>query len=142
EQPHSAAPRGWQGLLLPVALLALWQAANSFGWVDGNILTSPLEVLRSLLAGLADGTLPEALYLSLQRSLVGLLLGGGAGFALGLLLGLAPVAERLLGPSLSALRQVALFAWVPLLTAWFGLGEGAKVVFVALAAFFPLFIAT
>jgi hypothetical protein len=50
--------------------------------------------------------------------------------------------ERLLGPSLSALRQVALFAWVPLLTAWFGLGEGAKLVFVALAAFFPLLIAT
>src|SRR5690606_10971666 len=55
EQPRSTAPRSWQGLLLPVALLALWQVANSLGWVDGNILTSPLEVLRSLLAGLADG---------------------------------------------------------------------------------------
>ena len=30
----------------------------------------------------------------------------------------------------------------PLLTAWFGLGELAKWVFIALAAFFPLFIAT
>jgi sulfonate transport system permease protein len=40
------------------------------------------------------------------------------------------------------MRQVAIFAWVPLLTAWFGLGELAKWVFVALAAFFPLFIAT
>ena len=29
-----------------------------------------------------------------------------------------------------------------MLTAWFGLGEGAKLVFVALAAFFPLLIAT
>ncbi|WP_332771048.1 ABC transporter permease [Pseudomonas sp. ESBL1] len=142
EQQRSAHASAWQGLLLPVALLALWQAANSFGWVDGNILTSPWEVLRSLLAGLADGSLPEALYLSLQRTLVGLLFGGGAGFALGVLLGLSQPAERLLGPSLSALRQVALFAWVPLLTAWFGLGEEAKAVFVGLAAFFPLFIAT
>ncbi|CAB5519523.1 Putative aliphatic sulfonates transport permease protein ssuC [Pseudomonas putida] len=142
EQQRSAHASAWQGLLLPVALLALWQAANSFGWVDGNILISPWEVLRSLLAGLADGSLPEALYLSLQRTLVGLLFGGGAGFALGVLLGLSQPAERLLGPSLSALRQVALFAWVPLLTAWFGLGEEAKAVFVGLAAFFPLFIAT
>ncbi len=31
---------------------------------------------------------------------------------------------------------------MPLITAWFGLGEWAKAVFVALAAFFPLFIAT
>lgn len=142
EQQRGASTQGWQGLLLPVALLVLWQSANGFGWVDGNILTSPLEVLRSLLAGVVDGSLPEALALSLQRTLLGLLLGGGAGFLLGLLLGLSQPAERLLGPSLSALRQVALFAWVPLLTAWFGLGEGAKGVFVGLAAFFPLFIAT
>ncbi|WP_153785581.1 ABC transporter permease [Pseudomonas sp. EMN2] len=142
EQLRGGITKGWQSLLLPAALLALWQAANSFGWVDANILASPLDVLRSLYAGLQDGSLSEALLLSLQRTLVGLLLGGGAGFALGLLLGLSQYSERLLGPSLSALRQVALFAWVPLLTAWFGLGEGAKLVFVALAAFFPLLIAT
>jgi sulfonate transport system permease protein len=142
EQLRNSLSRGWQGLLLPTALLALWQAANSLGWVDANILSSPLEVLHSLFAGLQDGSLPEALRLSLQRTLAGLLLGGIAGFGLGLLLGLSVTAERLLGPSLSALRQVALFAWVPLLTAWFGLGEGAKLVFVGLAAFFPLLIAT
>ncbi len=142
EQLRGQVPRGWQSLLLPAGLLLLWQAANRLGWVDANILTSPMEVLRSLYAGLLDGSLPDALRLSLQRTLAGLLLGGGAGFVLGLLLGLSASAERLLGPSLSALRQVALFAWVPLLTAWFGLGEGAKLVFVALAAFFPLLIAT
>ena len=64
------------------------------------------------------------------------------GFGVGVLLGLSTFCERLLGPSLSALRQIAIFAWVPLLTAWFGLGELSKGVFVALAAFFPLFIAT
>ncbi|MFK3682707.1 ABC transporter permease [Pseudomonas sp. NPDC088890] len=142
EQRRSIVPRAWQGLLLPLALLALWQASSSFGWVDDNILTSPLGVLHSLKAGVADGSLLEALRLSLQRTLAGLLIGGGAGFLLGVLLGLSNRSERLLGPSLSALRQVAIFAWVPLLTAWFGLGEGAKLVFVGLAAFFPLFIAT
>ncbi|CAG8864558.1 hypothetical protein PS627_01090 [Pseudomonas fluorescens] len=142
EQRQRTRAQGWQGLLLPLALLGLWQACNSLGWIDGNILTSPLEVVRCLAAGLADGSLPEALRMSLQRTLSGLLVGGSAGFVLGLLLGLSGTAERMLGPGLSALRQVAIFAWVPLLTAWFGLGEGAKVVFVSLAAFFPLFIAT
>ncbi|WP_248918209.1 ABC transporter permease [Pseudomonas entomophila] len=142
QQARGTATNSGQSLLLPTAVLVVWQAANSFGWVDAHILSSPLEVLRSLYTGLMDGSLPEALRLSLQRTLAGLLIGGGAGFALGLLLGLSPTAERLLGPSLSALRQVALFAWVPLLTAWFGLGESAKLVFVGLAAFFPLLIAT
>nr|WP_328804874.1 ABC transporter permease [Pseudomonas sp. S60] len=142
EQRHGAVPRSWQSLLLPVALLAVWQASSRYGWVDTNILTSPLQVLHTLLDGLADGSLPQALLASLQRTLTGLMLGGGAGLLVGLLLGLSTTAERLFGPSLSALRQVALFAWVPLLTAWFGLGEAAKHVFVGLAAFFPLMIAT
>lgn len=142
EHRHSLPTRRWQALLLPLALLALWQACNSFGWVDSAVLTSPLQVLHSLFAGLLDGSLPQAMASSLQRTLAGLLFGGCAGLATGLLLGLSRTGERLLGPSLSAVRQVALFAWVPLLTAWFGLGEASKLVFVGLAAFFPLMIAT
>jgi sulfonate transport system permease protein len=137
--------RGWQkGVpwLLPLALLAIWQVSSLRGWVDPTILVSPLAVLRTTFDGLLDGSLLIAMGLSLSRTLGGLLVGGTLGFLLGLLLGLSRRTERLLGPSLAGLRQIAIFAWVPLLTAWFGLGEPAKWVFVGLAAFFPLFIAT
>jgi sulfonate transport system permease protein len=151
--PHPATaqirrgPRyhGWQRLqpgLLPLLLLALWQVAAVQGWVDANILASPWAVLLTTAHGVLDGSLSGALGKSLARMLGGLLLGAGLGFALGLWLGLSRRSERLLGPTLAALRQIAIFAWVPLLTAWFGLGELAKGVFIALAAFFPLFIAT
>nr|WP_271106376.1 ABC transporter permease subunit [Pseudomonas tohonis] len=145
ERPRGPRLHGWQRLQaapLPLALLALWQASSALAWVDANILASPLDVLRALHQGLLDGSLPKAMGASLERTVAGLALGGGTGLALGLLLGLSNRAERIAGPSLSALRQVAIFAWVPLLTAWFGLGEAAKLAFVALAAFFPLFIAT
>ena len=137
--------RGWQRLqvwLPPLALLLLWQSASSAEWVDPAILASPLEVARATWSGALDGSLPGALFDSLKRTLGGLLLGGGLGFLGGLLLGLWRPAERFFGPTFAALRQVAIFAWVPLLTAWFGLGEAAKVVFVALASFFPLLLAT
>lgn len=151
--PHPATaqirrgPRyqGWQRLqpwLLPLSLLALWQSATALDWVDANILVSPWTVLHTTASGVFDGSLLSALGKSLGRTLSGLLLGGGLGFALGLWLGLSRRSERVLGPTLAALRQIAIFAWVPLLTAWFGLGELAKSVFIALAAFFPLFIAT
>ncbi len=143
--PRSVGARGLDRLtpwLLPAALLVLWQAASQLQWVDPAILASPLAVLHTTWAGLLDGSLLTAMGLSLGRTVGGLLLGGGLGFGLGLLLGLSGTANRLLNPSLSALRQIAIFAWVPLITAWFGLGEPAKWVFVALAAFFPLFIAT
>lgn len=151
--PHPATaeirrgPRyvGWQRLqawLLPLALLALWQWATERHWVDANILVSPWQVLQTTWAGLRDGSLIQSMASSLGRTLSGLLLGASLGFVLGLLLGLSRFSERLLGPTLCALRQIAIFAWVPLLTAWFGLGELTKWVFVALAAFFPLLIAT
>ncbi len=137
--------RGWQRLqvwLPPLALLLLWQSASSAEWVDPAILASPLEVARATWSGALDGSLPGALFDSLKRTLGGLLLGGGLGFLGGLLLGLWRPAERFFGPTFAALRQVAIFAWVPLLTAWFGLGEPAKLTFVAIAAFFPLLLAT
>jgi len=44
------AGRGWQRLqawYLPLALLGLWQLTCSAGWVDANILASPLQVARA-----------------------------------------------------------------------------------------------
>ena len=35
-----------------------------------------------------------------------------------------------------------LFAWVPLIMAWFGLNESSKIVFIALSAFFPVLLGT
>ncbi len=132
--PHPATaeirrgPRyhGWQRLqpwLLPLALLALWQLTSDQQWIDANILVTPLAVLQTTKDGLLDGTLLGGMALSLGRTLGGLLLGGGLGFALGLLLGLSRTSDRVLGPTLAAIRQIAIFAWVPLLTAWFGLGN-------------------
>jgi sulfonate transport system permease protein len=45
---------------------------------------------------------------------------------------------RLIGPSFNAFKQVSLFAWIPLISVWFGLGDVAKVVFLSLAALVPV----
>lgn len=142
---HPAPAQGgerWQAWLLPLALLALWQLASASGWAHERILASPFASLSAAWYGIADHSLPDALAVSLGRALGGLLIGGGLGLLLGLAAGLLPWLDRLLGGSLSVLRQVAVFAWVPLLTAWFGLGEAGKLAFIALITFFPLFVAT
>lgn len=145
-QLQAQRPQGWReralAWALPTAGIALWQLASAEQWVDPTLLVSPWRVLQCTLGGLRDGSLLGAMAMSLQRTLGGLLIGGGLGLLAGLALGLSPRAERVFGTSLSALRQIAIFAWVPLLTAWFGLGEGAKWAFVSMAAFFPLLIAT
>ena len=48
----------------------------------------------------------------------------------------------MLGPLFLAYRQIALFAWVPLLSMWFGGGEAGKVAFVTLSALAPVVVNT
>ena len=78
----------------------------------------------------------------LVRFTAGFGIGALGGIAFGALLGASSTADRVAGPSFHALRQIALFAWIPLFSAWFGNGETAKIVFVALSAFFPVALNT
>lgn len=130
------------GLVVPLLLLALWQLASHHGWVDVLLLPPPGEVLRAIWHGVGDGSLPDAMYHSLWRALAGGTVGISVGLMAGLALGLSTRAEALFTPTLTLLRQVALFAWLPLITAWVGNDDGGKVTFIALVAFFPMLVAT
>jgi sulfonate transport system permease protein len=79
---------------------------------------------------------------SLGRAFVGGALGIAIGLLCGLLLALRPRAGQIFTPTLNVLRHIALFAWLPLLTAWVGNDNGGKIVFIALASFFPMFFST
>jgi sulfonate transport system permease protein len=130
------------GLVVPLALLATWQLAAATGAIDTSIWASPGAVMRQTRAALADGSLVSDLAASLQRDLAGLAFGIPAGLAAGTLMALSTLADRMLQPSLSAVRQVALFSWVPLISLWLGSDEPAKIAFIAYAVFFPVMLNT
>lgn len=139
----SATWRPWLlGSLLPLAALLFWSLVALNGWSDSPVFASPADVVRAARALASDGELAEALLASLARYFGGLLCGALAGLAIGLLLGLSPLSRQLFGPTLRTLQQISLFAWIPLIMAWFGLAEASKVVFIALAAFFPVLVNT
>ena len=71
-----------------------------------------------------------------------LFIGTTLGLVLGCLLGLSHYFERLVGPSFNTFKQISLFAWIPLISVWFGLGDVAKVVFLSLAALVPVVVNT
>jgi sulfonate transport system permease protein len=131
-----------RGFILPAILLAAWYAATSLGWVRAQVLPAPLAVLDVIAGPAYRGDLILDLGASLRRVVEGALLGSAAGVLLGGAMGLSPACERLFGPLFQATRQVAIFAWVPLLTSWPGSGEVAKVVFVSLAAGSPVVMNT
>ncbi|WP_035346106.1 MULTISPECIES: ABC transporter permease [Dickeya] len=130
------------GLALPLLLLVLWQFSAHHGWLNTRLLPPPAEVIHAMWQGFREGVLPDALWHSVRRALTGGALGACAGLLAGLLLGLSLRAESLFTPTLTLLRQVALFAWLPLITAWVGNDEQGKVTFIALVAFFPMLVAS
>jgi sulfonate transport system permease protein len=132
----------WRPLLVPLTGLAVWEAMSHAGCVSNRILPPPEAVVHRLWDGFATGGLSVDLAASLTRAGFGFVLGATSGIALGLLLGLSLWAGRCLGPLFLGYRQVALFAWVPLLSMWFGGGETGKTAFIALAAMAPAAVNT
>jgi sulfonate transport system permease protein len=131
-----------RGLALPLLLLVLWQLICLSRLVPAYILPSPASVVARFSVELSSGTFWLDVRSSLARVIKGFLFGSASGLALGLLLGLSRWADRMLGPLFLAYRQIALFAWVPLLSMWFGGGEAGKVAFVTLSAFAPVVVNT
>jgi len=142
----SNALRRWESrlrpLLVPAALLTLWEVCARSGLADPRFLPTLEAVAKRGMREFAQGGLAADIAASLERDLLGFAAGGFVGVCLGLSLGFSRPLERALSPLLLAHRQIALFAWVPLISMWFGGGEGGKVAFIALAAFQPALINT
>lgn len=134
--------RALRGLVLPAALLVLWEVASRTGAVDPRFLPPLGRVAQTAFAQTADGALLSHLGASLARNLAGFALGTATGTVFGAALGLSRTADKLFGPTFHAMKQVAVLAWIPIISIWFGFAETAKVVFVSIAAFVPVVINT
>jgi len=131
-----------RALFLPLLLLVVWQAATLYGFVNVRLVVPPQRVVERALKEIAEGGLLPQLVASLARDLGGAALGSLFGVIVGTIMGVSRPWERVLGPTFHAAKQVAIFAWIPLMSVWLGTGETAKVVFIALAAFYPVAVNT
>jgi len=128
--------------LVPLGVLAGWEAAGDLGWLSARVLPTPADVVRAGARLIASGELGRHLAASTRRAATGFLIGGGLGLILGLLTGTSRRAERVLDTSLQMLRTVPHLAVIPLVILWFGVGEGAKVFLVSLGVLFPVYLNT
>ena len=117
--------------LLPIGLLLVWEIAARSGWLSARVLPAPSATALAFWDTLRSGALAHHVWISTERALLGLAIGGSLGFALGLLNGVVPLAERLLDSSLQMLRNIPHLAVIPLVILWFGIGEEAKLFLVA-----------
>jgi sulfonate transport system permease protein len=134
--------RALRSATLPFALLLAWTALTQLKLVNPHLVVGPERVFTRLLSELREGELVTQLLASLRRDLLGFTIGSLAGIVVGSAMGLSRSCDRVFGPSFHAAKQVAIFAWIPLMSVWLGTGEQAKVAFIALSAFYPVVLAT
>ena len=146
--------RGVLGVLAPVVLVGAWAAVGELGLMSERLLPSPVTVAsagRDFFFGdstvTLSGVVPFAgagadhLAASLRRCAVAWSLAVSVGSAVGLLLGVSRLARDLLDPVLNGLRAVPLFAWLPLVLIWFGIGESSARALIFLGALWPVLVA-
>jgi ABC-type nitrate/sulfonate/bicarbonate transport system permease component len=121
-----------------VLVLTAWQLAALRGLPD--YVLSPVQILRHLGEALASAELYENIGASLKRSLPGFILGSFFGAALGLAAGTARWFDRLFSPAVFLTYPVPKIVMLPIFMVWFGIGDLSKVLIIALACFYPVFI--
>ncbi|RXF72035.1 aliphatic sulfonate ABC transporter permease SsuC [Hansschlegelia zhihuaiae] len=134
--------RSLQSFIIPVALILIWQALAGAGLLAGEILPAPTAIVAAGWRLGLSGELWTNIGISAWRAAVGLVIGGGVGFALGLANGLSRLSERLTDPTFQMIRTIPHLAMIPLVILWFGIDETAKIFLVALGVFFPVYLNT
>ncbi len=128
------------GFVVPAAIVVAWHLLVATGVFAAHQLPTPVRVVETLYGLGVSGELWGHIAITVQRVFLGVLLGASVGILLGTLTGLSGLAADLLDPLLQSLKNVPSLAWVPLFLLWFGIGEGAKVLLIAVGAFFPVYL--
>ncbi len=131
----------FQATLLPILLVALWQAWAST-LPENSPAPSPLKVVHAFVELLTNGGLISATVQSLGRVLVGFLFALVVGVSLGALMGSNVRLKNNLDPLVESFRPIAPMALLPMAILWFGTGTAPSLFIVAYAAFFPLLLNT
>jgi sulfonate transport system permease protein len=129
-------------LIVPILVLVAWQWAVSKELFSELLLIPPVTLLNTLVDLARTGDLTINIIASIKRVAVGFLIGGSIGLIFGVVMGLSPFMDRLIGPLVKACKHVPLFAWMPLIILLFGIGELTKVLFLSIGAFFPMLFNT
>lgn len=134
-RPSRATTRAALGLL---GVAVLWEGCARGLDLPPYVLPSVSRILQAMVE--QHALLLKAAGTTVMEALLGFLAGTAAGLVLALGLTMMPGARRLVLPIATALNSVPVVAYAPLILLWFGMGPESKIVMVALAVGFTVFL--
>ncbi len=81
--------------IVPLLILLLWQTASQAGLLANQVMPAPTAVAEALWRVASSGELLRDIGVSAGRAFAGFAVGGGIGFALGMINGLSALSEKL-----------------------------------------------
>lgn len=135
-----SSPAVRRGALGMVLLVLAWEGLARGLDLPAYILPAVSEILAGILAK-RQILLAGAGY-TLAEALAGYGLGCLVGIGLAVVIALAPAARRVVLPAATAVNSVPVVAYSPLVLLWFGMGMSSKIVMVAIAVSFTVFLST
>ena len=126
----------------PLVLVGAWWTASAAGALNPAVLSSPEQVAKSAWQLWQSGQLQSAIGVSLYRAAAGLAIGVATGLVLGVITGFWRLGEELLDSTLPILRALPFLSLVPLFMVWFGIGDEARIILIAVATTFPMYVST
>lgn len=127
---------GWQlltqpGLLPPV----FWDNPDRAAFFFGE----PVKIFQVIWEWFAGGAIYQHLWVTLEETALAFGIGAGLGLAVGLWLGLSPMASALFDPYIIAANAMPRVVLAPIFMVWFGLGIWSKVALGVTLVFFIVF---
>jgi ABC-type nitrate/sulfonate/bicarbonate transport system permease component len=116
----------------------VWQLAAASG--APAYLLGPAEIVKSFVAALGTRELYAHIAASLGRAMPGFLLGSLLGTVMGLAAGVRRGFDETVSPLVFLSYPVPKIVLLPLFMLWFGIGDASKILIIALACFYPLYI--
>jgi NitT/TauT family transport system permease protein len=134
--------RFFLSLLFFAGLLLLWELTVRARIWSPVLLPAPIRVAEYLKAAAADGTLWQAMLITIKRLLLGYVIGLIGGVPLGLLTARWNVLHDTIGTLALGLQTLPSVCWVPLALLWFGQSEAAMLFVVVMGTLWSVVIAT
>ncbi len=126
------------GVIMAVAVIALWEGVARAGLIAPQFLPAPSRVVTALWQ-MTCGPEPALARLDLDAPrLGGLPDRGGHGDPIGILMSSYRIVGAALEPIIDFIRYLPVPALVPLSIIWFGVGETTKIFLLWLGTFFQL----
>lgn len=125
------------GSLALMAVVGIYWLVALLPGSNPALVPAPPQIVAAFFEELASGDLATNTMASLQRVVIGFVIGASLALVLGSLAGWFRYWGYILNPIIDAIRPIPALAYIPLVIVWVGIGEPSRIIIIVLAVFKP-----